>query len=104
MTLSRRLTNTAVLIALLAMMFSLVGVSPAEGGSERTYRVTVTNVTDGQPLTPLVVAAHSGSTAVFTPGSAASPGLQSIAENGGVPDLVAELLANPGVDDVAVAG
>lgn len=104
MTLSRRLTNTAVLVALLAMMFAVVGVSPAEGGSERTYRVTVTNVAGGQPLTPLVVAAHSGSTAVFSAGSAASAGVQSIAENGGVPDLVGELLANPGVGDVAVAG
>ncbi len=49
MTMSRRLTNTAVLVALLAMMFALVGVSPAEGGSERTYRVTVTNLTAGNP-------------------------------------------------------
>lgn len=104
MTMSRRLTNTAVLVALLAMMFTLVGVSPAEGGSERTYRVTVTNLTSGQPMTPFVVAAHSGTTDVFSSGSAASAGLQSIAENGGVPDLVAELSANPQVGDIAVAG
>ena len=52
MTMSRRLTNTAVLVALPAMMFTLVGASPAEGGSERTYQVTVTNLTSGQPMTP----------------------------------------------------
>ena len=37
-----------------------------------------------------MVAAHSGSTDVFSSGSAATAGLQSIAENGGVPDLVAD--------------
>ena len=104
MTQSRRLTNTAVIVALATMLFALVGISPAEGGSERTYRVTITNMTGGQPMTPFVVAAHSGSTDVFSSGSPVSAGLQSLAENGGVPDLVAELSANPRVGDVVVAG
>ncbi len=105
MTLSRRLINTTVLIAMTALVLSLVGVAPAQGSaSERTYRVTVTNLTGGQPLTPLVVATHSKSTRIFRKGHEASAGLQSLAENGGVPDLVAELSANPGVGDVAVAG
>lgn len=104
MTLSRRLTSTAALLATVAMLVALVGATPALGGAERTYRVTITNLTDGQLLTPFVVATHSGSTTIFRPGEPASPGLQSLAENGGVPDLVAELAANPRVGDVAVAG
>jgi hypothetical protein len=104
MTLSRRLTSTTVLLALVAMLIALVGATPALGDAERTYRVTITNLTDGQLLTPLVVAAHSGSTAIFRSGKPASSGLQSLAENGGVPDLAAELAANPRVGDVAVAG
>ncbi len=104
MTPSRRLINTSVLIGMLALLVALVGVAPAEGGAERTYRVTVTNLTHGQPMTPFVVAAHSGSTAIFEAGAPASAGLQSVAENGGIPNLVAELGANSGVGDVAVAG
>jgi len=104
MTATRKLINTTALLALVAMLFALVGTAPAQGTPERTYKVTVTNLTGGQLQTPFVVAAHSGSTSIFEVGSSASAGLQSLAENGGVPDLVAELEANPRVGDVAVTG
>jgi len=104
MTKSQRLIQGSVLVGLLALLVALVGVAPAEAGAERVYRVTVTNLTGGQPMTPFAVATHSGSTSIFEAGQAASAGLQSIAENGGVPDLVAELASNPNVGDVAVAG
>ncbi len=105
MTQSRRLTPVIALVALAALLLTLLGAAPAyaHGGSERTYRVTITNLTRGQPMTPFVVATHSRSTAIFRRGHAASSGLQSLAENGGVPDLVAELESNPKVGDVSVA-
>lgn len=91
MTESRRLTPVIALIALTALLLTLLGAAPADAGSERTYQVTITNLTSGQPMTPFVVSTHSGSTSIFDVGSSASPGLQSLAENGGVPDLASEL-------------
>ena len=103
MTLSKRLNWVVAALAAMALALTVVSAAPADAGSERTYRVTITNLTSGQPLTPFVVAAHSGSTAIFNAGSSASAGLQSLAENGGVPDLVAELSGNSAVGDVSVA-
>ncbi|MCZ6630053.1 MAG: spondin domain-containing protein [Actinobacteria bacterium] len=104
MTQSRRLTPVVALVALAALLLTLLGAAPADAGSERTYRVTITNLTNGQPMTPFVVATHSGSTSIFEVGSAASPGLQALAENGAAGVLAAELGSNPRVGDVAVAG
>ncbi len=47
-----------------------------------TYKVTITNLTRSQPMTPPLVATHPGSGYLFAVGAAASPGLQQIAENG----------------------
>ena len=104
MTQSRRLTPVIALVAAAALLLTILGAAPADAGSVRTYRVTITNLTSGQPMTPFVVATHSGSTGIFEVGSAASPGLQAIAENGAAGVLAAELGANPRVGDVAVAG
>lgn len=104
MTISQRSGFRLLLAALLAVAMVALTTSPARGGAERTYRVTVTNLTAGQPMTPFVVAAHSGSTSIFRSGTAASPGLQAVAENGMVPVLVAELEGNDRVGAVSVAG
>lgn len=48
----------------------------------RTYRVTVQNLTEGQALTPPLVATHAYGTHVFKVGEPASAELQAIAENG----------------------
>lgn len=102
MTRSHRLSRTTIGLAFLAALFALVAIGPAEAGSEAEYHVTVTNITDGQPQTPWIVATHSGTVSAFEVGQPASAGLQSVAENGGVPDLVAELSGV--VYDAAVAG
>ncbi|MFQ5523058.1 MAG: spondin domain-containing protein [Acidimicrobiia bacterium] len=104
MTATRKLVNTTALLALAGMLFTLIGLAPAQGEPEREYKVTITNLTGGQLQTPFVVATHSGSTSLFEEGSPASTGLQALAENGGVPVLVAELNADPEVGDVVVAG
>jgi hypothetical protein len=75
----------------------------AEAETERTYQVTVTNLTEGQAMTPFVVAAHESGFSLFDREQSASNGLQQLAENGGVPVLVEELLANDAVADVQVA-
>ncbi len=65
--------------------------TPTEGAP--TYTITITNTTDGQWLTPPNVAAHPWHTDVFDRNAPASPGVQAVAENGGVPILAAELAA-----------
>ncbi len=93
----------ALAVSTLALTASAGGVEDTSVTPERTYRVTVTNLTDGQPMTPFVVATHQGDFSLFTRGQSASNGLQQLAENGGVPVLVEELTANDSVADVGVA-
>jgi Spondin_N len=84
----------------------LVGalVAPAAGAdsTDRTYRVTVTNLTAGQPLTPVLFATHRASADVFTVGSPASFGVKEIAENGNLAPLTEALEATGGVSEVFV--
>ncbi len=56
-----------------------------------TYEVTVTNLTSGVHLTPLIVAAHPSDFRLFTTGQPASPELQAIAEGGDVSSMAALL-------------
>ncbi len=70
----------------------------------RTYQVTITNLTDGQPLTPAVFATHERWVSAFDEGSSASNGIQQLAENGGVPVLVDELSSRNGFGTVTAIG
>lgn len=78
------------------------GANEGNGPQERTYVITVENLTDGQPFTPPVAVTHRQSTSVFTVGAPASPSVQGVAENGNVPGLVADLAGNGMVDEVVV--
>ncbi|MEM7095792.1 MAG: spondin domain-containing protein [Actinomycetota bacterium] len=89
--------RTFLLAALAAMLFAPVALlaSPAtaEASGEATYRVEVRNVTSGQYLTPPNWAAHTRGADVFEVGHPASPGVEAVAERGGVPVLAGELTA-----------
>jgi hypothetical protein len=84
-------------VTLFTLIVSLAAPASAWGGNRHrdtaTYEVTITNVTDGQYLTPPNWAAHSRRVDVFQRNRPASPGVQAVAENGGVPVLAAELQA-----------
>jgi hypothetical protein len=70
----------------------------ASGGGQadpRTYEVTITNLTSGQPLTPPVVATHRGDGTIFRVGAPASVGVREVAENGNNAPLLAFLEADP---------
>ncbi|GGN89020.1 MULTISPECIES: spondin domain-containing protein [Haloarcula] len=54
----------------------------------RTYRVTVANLTRGQPFTPPAVAAHRSSVEVFAVGEEANRPTRQLAENGNLDPLV----------------
>jgi hypothetical protein len=103
------LKRTSVLSAALAVAVALFAVPAvasqnARADTDRSYLVTVENLTDYQSLTPAVVATHNGGSRVFRVGGSASDGLQQLAENGGVPVLAGELAATSGFDAVEVAG
>ena len=62
-----------------------------------TFDVTVTNLTNGQPLSPLAVIAHQDGYAVFAVGAAATAGLEMLAEGGDNTALIAEAGADAAV-------
>ncbi len=72
-------------------------------GNAAAQKVTVTvqNLTHGSHFTPLLVAAHNGSTHLFQSGSAASASLQAMAEGGDIAGLVADLDAAGAVHSAA---
>lgn len=59
----------------------------------QSLEITISNLTHGSAFTPLVVAAHDGSTHLFMSGSQASANLQAMAEGGDIAGLVADLNA-----------
>lgn len=75
----------------------------ASAGNTRSYEVTITNLTGGQPLTPPLVATHKRPADFFEVGEPASFGIQEIAENGNLTPLADALNANKHVSNVVVA-
>jgi hypothetical protein len=72
-----------------------LATTPAMAAGQREYKVTITNLTTGQPLTPPVVATHRRKHQLFEVGQPASVGVREIAENGNNAPLLAQLDANP---------
>ena len=98
MDMRHRILSVAVAVALTALLVA-PGAS-AVADDARTYRVTVTNLTAGQPLTPVLLATHRANVDVFTVGSSASFGVKEIAENGNLAPLAEALGATTGVSEV----
>ena len=73
-----------VFVAGIAASLLMVSFTSVVGASHRqaTYRVTILNLTEGQPLTPPVLATHRRGYDVFTVGQMATNAVQQIAENG----------------------
>ena len=79
----------------------------AQGRADKagsTFDVTITNITNFQIFTPLLVASHRRGIKIFTPGEPASEALATLAESGNPGPLKDSLEAMDGVDSVAVAG
>lgn len=86
-----RKVRLIAILAALSMLTLLVGAPAVSAGETRTYQVTITNQTGGQPFTPALVATHKGSDGLFTVGKAASFGLKEIAENGNLEPMVGRI-------------
>jgi hypothetical protein len=87
--------SAASLIGLVTVAAALAPSAAGEREGQRTYRVTITDLTGGQPLTPPVVATHGGKHELFEVGQPASVGVREIAENGHNAPLLAFLEADP---------
>jgi hypothetical protein len=96
-----RTRQLAVVVA--TMSVALIGLAAPARADTRTYEVTITNLTGGQPFSPPVVATHVSGFRSFRIGKPASLGIQQIAENGNNGPMVAALQASPRVFDVAEA-
>ena len=92
----RRRTAAAAAITALALGITMFA-SPAAAGAAptRIYRVRVINLTDGQPLTPPIIATAKGSWNLFRVGDLASVGVQQVAENGNGAPLLGGLEQSP---------
>lgn len=106
----KTLFSTIALLGAL-MIVGAVALAPAAMASDnnnwsRTYRVTITNATLGQPVAPSVIATHSDAFRLFELGPAPQPGdpgyalyfgLATAAETGSPVPLVDEVAASEGV-------
>ncbi len=107
---SRSTTSLLALTAvILAACESTTPVSPAgeavlaaspNAAATHRYEVTISNLTTGQPLSPLVAVTHTRDFQLFSSGEAASAGIQKIAEDGDPGVSAAELQGRAGVFDV----
>jgi Spondin_N len=96
----------AIAVACAGMAFSSATWTQDTGSqsARRFFEVTVTNLTRGQQFTPILVASHRAGVLLFELGEAATPSLQTLAEEGDVAPLSAELIANPDVLEVTNSG
>ncbi|MGD8566794.1 MAG: spondin domain-containing protein [Gammaproteobacteria bacterium] len=86
------------LILLLALTMVATGCSHNDDNNTMAmYEVTVTNITNNQPLAPVAVIAHNSGYQPWHSGSAASDGLEMLAEGGDPSQLVAEADMDTGV-------
>ncbi|MEO1247969.1 MAG: spondin domain-containing protein [Pseudomonadota bacterium] len=62
-----------------------------------TFELSVSNLTNAQPLSPIAAISHDSSYRVFRLGEAASPGLEELAEGGSNAALLVEAAGDNGV-------
>lgn len=82
-------TIAALATFMSATLLLLPQLAMSGGGSK--YKVTISNLTAGQPFTPPVLLTHSSRTGVFGLGDQASAEIQALAENGNSVPLVTAL-------------
>lgn len=89
--------------ALSALAVLAAAALPAQAQQPVNYEVSITNTTYNQRFTPLLLTTHRPAVSVFKLGEAASPQLRTLAEDGNVSPLKAQLDALPAVT-ATVAG
>lgn len=88
---------------LLATSVLSAGPALADSGRLLKYKVTITNLTPGQPFAPIMVATHRPGIEFFEDGGAPSDELARLAEAGNGQPMAEKLAALPGVDEATVS-
>lgn len=89
-----------VLLASMAVLLSAC-FHDNKKDSMAMYEIEVTNTTNGQPLTPVAAIVHNAGYQPWTLGSAASAGLEMLAEGGDVTQFIADAEADVNVEETA---
>ncbi|MBT8067028.1 MAG: spondin domain-containing protein [Gammaproteobacteria bacterium] len=89
-----------IAVAALGLTLTLLMPEAARSDGGKIYKVTITNLTAGQPLTPPILATHTTRTGFFTVGEPASEAIRQIAENGNGAVLLQALGADTQVHEV----
>ena len=82
---------------------SLLAATSAYADDELMYNVTITNLTPGQPLAPIMVATHRRGFEYFEDGGAPSDALAMLAEAGNGQPMAAYLATLPQVIEATVS-
>jgi hypothetical protein len=97
--------KTSILIAGCLLTTTMLSASSAFANGNRSfmYKVTITNLTPGQPLAPVMVATHRAGFSYFEEGGAPSDELARLAEAGDGQPMADKLAAMPEVDEATVS-
>ena len=82
---------------------ALLVAGPSWAGDRPTFEVTVTNITPGQPIAPVMVATHKAGMSFFQAGAAPAPELADLAEAGNGNPMAEKLRGMHGVSAAEVA-
>lgn len=94
---SKLIAATALGLVLTACGGGGDGSSSSDASTTATYRVSLTNITHNQPISPPAVILHTGGYTAWRLGEAVSEAMEQLAEAGDPNDLVSEASANPNV-------
>lgn len=83
-----------------ALSGALISTASADNHRHFEYDVTVTNLTYGINLTPVLVTSHNKNVSLYELGEPASDALEALAEGGATDPLATELINNARVADV----
>lgn len=90
-------------VTAIATIFAVAGfaqIPQSEAALNLNYKVTVTNLTPGQPITPPLLVTHNEDVSIFKVGEESSIELAQLAENGNLEPLVEKLSGMAGVSQV----
>lgn len=94
------MNKKSALLAGCVLSFAMAAAPASWAGDHddmKTYRVTITNLTPGQPIAPVMVATHQRGLAFFQAGESPAPELAPLAEAGNGNPMAEKLLAMVGV-------
>jgi hypothetical protein len=89
---------------LLVLALAAAGCSSGDDDDFRSYRVSMTNLTHNQPMSPAAVALHGAGARGWETGAGASVGLEDLAEGGSPAAFLAEAETDPDVFTTAAGG